>query len=147
MIVSRLDRLSFDIDKLYSIKKQLGDQLIACDLPQTDRLTISIHLGVLQRQKLLNSIRRKAIITTQKAKGKVYGNPQNFTAEGRKLGLKKIKSNTSSHPKKKKILEIIQKCQALNMSYGAIAEALNQNGFRTVRGKLFVRNTVRRLVI
>ena len=108
---------------------------------------MSIYAGILQRQALLHSIRRKASIQAKQAHGKVYGNAQNFTVAGRRLGLEKIRSKATTHPKKQEIQAIIRKCQAVNMSYGAIAEALNQNGFTTIRGKRFYRNTVRRLAM
>ncbi|MEM1327579.1 MAG: recombinase family protein [Bacteroidota bacterium] len=108
---------------------------------------MSIYVGVLQRQTLLHSIRKKASIQAKKAHGKVYGNVQNFTAAGRKLGLEKIKSTSITHAKKQQIQAIIRNCQAANMSYGEIAEALNQNRFTTIRGKRFYRNTVRRLAM
>lgn len=145
LIIAKLDRLSLDVEQIFKIKKKLGDLLKCCDLPTTDRLTLSIYVGIARREKELISIRTKAAFQRKKAKGFKFGNPNNLTVKGRKLGLQRIRENAADSTKNQNAMKIIARCKRSNMSFGAIAGELNQNGFTTVRGKQFYRATVKRL--
>lgn len=123
----------------------MGDLLKCCDLPTTDRLTLSIYVGIAHREKELISIRTKAAFQRKKAEGFKFGNTNNLTAKGRKLGLQRIRKNAADSTKNQKAMKIIARCKKINLSYGAIARELNQNGFTTVRNKQFHRATVKRL--
>ena len=133
------------MDELFKIKKKLGDSIKCCDLPATDRLTLSIYVGILWRQKELHSIKTKAAFKSKMEKGVVFGNHQNLTPQGRKLGIEKIRRNAAQNTINQKAMKMIAKCKTAGMSYGAISRELNQNGFSTVRGKQFHRTTVKRL--
>jgi DNA invertase Pin-like site-specific DNA recombinase len=145
LVVAKLDRLSLDIETIFKIKKKLGDLLKCCDLPTTDRLTLSIYVGIVKRQKELYSVKTKAAFQARKAEGATFGNPQNLTDSGRKLGIEKIRRNASESKVNQKMMQLVSKCKDVGMSFGAIAEELNQNKFTTVRGKQFYRTTVKRL--
>lgn len=72
LIVAQLDRLALDLPLLFKIKKKLNGRLICCDLPVTDRLTLSTYVSILQRKKELHSIKLKAAFQREKAKGSIF---------------------------------------------------------------------------
>ena len=96
---------------------------------------------------MLTSIKTKTAFETRRKQGQTFGNPQNLTARGRKLGLATIKAKVENSSQSQKVLEIIEKCRMDGMGWGKIANALNQHGFRTRFGKSFYKMTVKRLYI
>ena len=66
LIVAKLDRISLDRETIFSIKKELGSFLKCCDMPTTDRLTLSIYLDILQCQKKIHSITLQTSFNKQK---------------------------------------------------------------------------------
>jgi len=53
LIIANLKVLALDEALIFNVKQQLGDTFKSCDLPTTDRLSISIALGILQRDAIL----------------------------------------------------------------------------------------------
>lgn len=145
LMIASLDVLGNDAHLIMWVKKQLGKLFVSCDLPASDSLTLSIALQINQRAKELISIRTKAAMAVRKLEEQTFGNVQNLTDEGRKLGLAKIKAKAGNGGQSQKVLEIIEKCRAAGMGLGKIARALNELGYRTVRGKRFYKETIKRL--
>lgn len=145
LIIANLSVLSLGIDLIFKVKQQLGDLFKSCDLPTSDRLSISIAIGFLQRNRELYAIKSKAAFSALKAQGNTFGSAQNFTPETRQMGRIAFQKKAAANPKKKQLIEIIAKCRAENMSFGQIANELNKKGFTTIRGKPFFRASVRRL--
>jgi len=144
-VVAKIDMLSTDITDIVILKRKLGKLFKSCDLPTSDSLTLSIYSGLLEREKLLASIRTKAALQTKKEEGYILGNPKNFTTEGRQLGLAKLKKNTRKNEYSKRALKFIVRRKKAGLGYGMIAKELNLNGFASPRGKRFHKSTVRRL--
>lgn len=145
LIIANLSVLSLGIDLIFKVKQKLGDLFKSCDLPTSDRLSISIAIGFLQRNRELYAIKSKAAFSALKAQGNSFGSAQNFTSETRKIGRIAFQRKAAANPKKKQLIEVIAKCRAENMSFGQIANELNKKGFTTIRGKRFFRASVRRL--
>jgi hypothetical protein len=145
LIIANLRVLSLEVDLIFKVKQQLGDLFKSCDLPTSDRLSISIAIGFLQRNKELYAIKSKKAFAIQKAQGHTFGSAKNFTSKTRTMGRVAFQKKVAANPKKKRLVEIIAKCRAENMSFGQIANELNKKGFTTIRGKRFFRATVRRL--
>jgi DNA invertase Pin-like site-specific DNA recombinase len=145
LIVAKLDRLSRDVEHIFQIKKKLGNQFKSCDSPSSDSLTLSIFAGLAQRERELVSIRTKAAFKAKKAQGHVFGNPQNLTLAGRKLGMQKMKELAATNKHNKMAARLILRCRDAGLGFGQIAKELNENGFTTPRGKQFYKTTVKRL--
>jgi hypothetical protein len=93
-----------------------------------------INHGELTRQGLANA----------KKRGVKLGKPENFNANGRKKGLKKVIENKLSNNEWNRAKEFISKLDTKHLTN--IALLLNENGYRTRRGCLFSPSTVKRLV-
>jgi len=145
LIVAKLDRLSRDVEHIFSIKKKLGNLFKSCDLPNTDSLTLSIFAGLAQRERELISIRTKAALKVKKAQGVKLGNPQHLTNLSRTNSIISIKKKAAENVNNTRAMSLIVRCKKDGMSLGAIATELNNNGFLTAKNKSFQKTTVQRL--
>lgn len=145
LVVAKLDRLSRDVEHIFRLQKQLGDRFKSCDLPSSDSLTLSIFAGLAQREREIISIRTRQALKAKKAQGVILGRPENFSIEGRKAGALTMKLKAQTHPSNTRATKLIEHCRNGEMSFEQIAQELNKNGFRTVRGKEYKRATVRML--
>lgn len=145
LIVAKLDRLSRDVEHIFSIKKKLGDLFKSCDLPNTDSLTLSIFAGLAQRERELISIRTKAALKVKKAQGVKLGNPQHLTNFSRANSIISIKKKAAKNVNNTRAMSLIVRCKKDGMSLAAIATELNNNGFLTAKNKSFQKTTVQRL--
>ena len=145
LVVAKLDRLSRDVEHIFRLQKQLGDRFKSCDLPSSDSLTLSIFAGLAQREREIISIRTRQALKAKKAQGTILGKPENFSIEGRQAGADSRKAQAKANPINTRALSLIQHCKSKRMSLEQIAQELNGNGFRTVRGKEYHKSTVRML--
>ena len=145
LVVAKLDRLSRDVEHIFTIKKKLGDNFKSFDLPNTDSLTLSIFAGLAQRERELISIRTKAALKQKKKQGIKLGNPQHLTDRAREAGVIRVKKKARQNINNKRAMSMVVKCKSEGMSLKAIADELNSNGFLTSQGKQFYKTTVQRL--
>ncbi len=145
LVVAKLDRLSRDVEHIFRLQKQLGDRFKSCDLPSSDSLTLSIFAGLAQREREIISIRTRQALKAKKAQGTILGKPENFNLEGRMAGALTMKIKAQVHPSNTRASRLIEHCRNKQMSFEQIAQELNKNGFRTVRGKEYKRATVKML--
>lgn len=146
LIVAKLDRLSRNVEDTFKIKRELSNKLICCDLPDTDSLTLSIFAGLAMRERELIAIRTRQALQAKKQRGDSLGKPENFSDEGRKLGVARIKEKARNNPNTVRAKSLVIRCKKENMTLQQIADELNSNGFRTAQGKEFKSMSVRRLV-
>ena len=145
LVVAKLDRLSRDVEHIFRLQKQLGDRFKSCDLPSSDSLTLSIFAGLAQREREIISIRTRQALKAKKAQGVILGKPENFSTMGRMAGALTMKIKAQFHPSNTRASKLIEHCRNKKMSFEQIAQELNKNGFRTVKGKDYKRATVKML--
>jgi hypothetical protein len=103
------------VDVILNLKNKLKHLLKSCDVPASDTFSFALSLGLKRRDKQLTSIVTKAALNAAKAKGKQLGNVHNLTAEGRILGLKKIRENITDNHQRHKIGAVISRCREADM--------------------------------
>lgn len=145
LVVAKLDRLSRDVEHIFKIQKQLGERFKSCDLPTTDALTLSIFAGLAQREREIVSIRTKVALQAKKAQGVKLGKPEHLTQEARDKGVAAIKVKAKANVHNRVASALIDKCKKEKKTLQAIADELNQNGFKTSQGKRFNAISVSRL--
>lgn len=143
LVVAKLDRLSRDVEHIFTIKKQLGDYFKSCDLPSTDSLTLSIFAGLAQREREIISIRTKLALQEKKKQGVKLGSPQNLTQEARQKGAEANKQKAKDTRSNKIAITLIDSMRKDGQTYQAIADQLNHIGLKTARGKEYKRSTVK----
>lgn len=146
LVVSKLDRLSRDVEHIFNIKKQLGLLFNSCDLPSYDTLTLSIYAGLAQSERELISIRTKQALQIKKKQGIKLGNINNLTNEGRYAGAIAMSNKAKLNSNNQQAKLLIDEYRKKGMSFEQIATFLNENGFRTAKGKSFKKMTVLRLL-
>ena len=146
LVVAKLDRLSRDVEHIFTIKKQLGDYFKSCDLPSTDSLTLSVFAGLAQREREIISIRTKLALQEKKKQGAKLGSPQNLTQEARQKGAEANKKKAKESQSNKIALTISQSMRKEGHTLQEIADQLNRLGIKTARGKEFKRNTIKLII-
>lgn len=147
LVVAKLDRLSRDVEHIFKIKKQLGDNFKSCDLPNTDSLTLSIFAGLAQREREITSIRTKLALKAKKARGAKLGSPQNLTAKGRAKAHRAVRAKADNNKNNVKVMELISMYRSDGLTLQSIADKLNEQGHATPSGRgIFQKTTINRLL-
>ena len=109
-------------------------KFFAVDNPHATPLTIHILSAVAQDEAQRISTRIKEGLAQSK---KQLGNPQHLTNEARLKGTESIKHKALNNPNNRTALAFVKMMDYKNMKLREIAEHLNENGFKTSKGKIF----------
>ncbi|WP_461117549.1 recombinase family protein [Spirosoma jeollabukense] len=145
LLIAKLDRLSRNASFVMVLRDSEVD-FVACDLPDANTLTIGIMASFAQHEAEQISKRTRAALAQKKVRGFTLGKPENLTDSHRAQGVVAIKANAVSHPANRQASELIRLYQRDALTLRAMAERLNEHGFRTRYGKLFQSETVRRML-
>ena len=137
LLIAKLDRLSRNVKFIYMLKES-NVNFVCADMPDANSLTIGILAVLAQEERELISKRTKLALAELIKKGIKLGSPQNLTAEARQKGTEAIKRNALNNSQNKMAtLAIVGLRDNQNLSYRKIANQLNENGYKTRRGKEF----------
>jgi len=145
LLIAKLDRLSRNASFVMVLRDSEVD-FVACDLPDANTLTIGIMASFAQHEAEQISKRTRAALAQKKARGFHLGKPQNLTDAHRAQGVVAIQENARTHSANRQASELIRLYGRDELSLRAIAQRLNEHGFRTRYGKRFQGETVRRLL-
>ncbi len=145
LLIAKLDRLSRNASFVMVLRDSEVD-FVACDLPDANTLTIGIMASFAQHEAEQIAKRTRAALAQKKARGFVLGKPENLTNSHRARGVLVIKENARTHSSNRQAAELIRLYERDQLSLRAIAERLNEHGFRTRYGKLFQCESVRRII-
>lgn len=151
LVVAKLDRLTRSVAVL-SILQSSGVDFVACDNPYANRLTIQILAAVAEDEVRRISERTKSALAAYKARGGRLGASRkqcrNLTHDARIRG-----ANNAGRVVKAKadeaysdIADDLRNLRAGGMSLQQIADALNDDGHTTRRGKPWNPVQVRRVL-
>lgn len=144
LLIAKLDRLSRNVAFTASLMDS-GVKFIATDMPQANELTIHLMAAMAQQEAKLISERTKAALKAKKARGEKLGNPENFTNEGRMMGV--LANSQKSRNNKANIqARNIAMMYKDSMTLREVANKLNSLQYRTSRGNMFHATTVQRLL-
>ena len=144
LLIAKLDRLSRNVAFTASLMDS-GVKFIATDMPQANELTIHLMAAMAQQEAKLISERTKAALKAKKARGEKMGNPENFTNEGRRMGV--LANSQKSRNNKANIqARNIAMMYKDSMTLREVANKLNSLQYRTSRGNMFHATTVQRLL-
>ena len=143
LLIAKLDRLSRNVSFIFSLRNSEVD-FVACDIPDANTLTVGIMAVLAQHERELIGERTKAALKAKKAQGYKLGMP-NMTPAIRQLGLDVRQHNARTDQANKQAAELIRLYRKEGLTYQAIADRLNQMGYRTRRGQAFLAMSVKRL--
>lgn len=143
LLIAKLDRLSRNVSFIFSLRNAEVD-FVACDIPDANTLTVGIMAVLAQHERELIGERTRAALMAKKAQGHKLGMP-NITPEVTRRGLEVRQLNARANLANRQASELIRLYRKDGLTYRAIAEQLNQMGYRTRRGQEFLAMSVKRL--
>ena len=136
LIVGKLDRLARNV----AFTSQLMEskvKFVCCDMPNANDLTIHILSAIAENEATMISKRTsEAIRETDLYKSGNWGN-NNLTKEAIKKGQQAIKDNANNNLNYKRASILIESKRKEGYTYQSIANLLNEQGFKTSKGKQF----------
>lgn len=143
LLIAKLDRLSRNVSFIFSLRNAEVD-FVACDIPDANTLTVGIMAVLAQHERELIGERTRAALAAKKAQGYKLGMP-NITPEVTQRGLQVRQQNARMNLANRQAAELIRLYRKEGLTYRAIADQLNQMGYRTRRGQSFLAMSVKRL--
>lgn len=133
LIIAKTDRFRNTMEAL-KIYEEMGDgRIFFCDLPHTDKFTLTLFFALAEREAMLVSIRTKAALAEKKKQGFKLGNPVGDTTKAG-IASAKAKHEKAQRDKNNKILwGILQNCKTAE-DYAEAAALLGRMGVRTATG-------------
>lgn len=145
LIFAKLDRLSRDVEFIFSIRNA-GIEIVCCDLPDLNTLTIGIFATMAQYERELISERTKKALAVKKAQGVKLGKPENLTNEAKAKGRESNSRNAKESKANQTALIIARDHAKAGTPLSAIAESLNFLGIKTRRGGKWHKSAVHYLL-
>lgn len=152
LVVAKIDRLTRNVEFLYKIFREMEQsniKILFADMPNADKFVIGIMAMVAEWESQRNGERTKAALAHVPSykKGKVMKD-KNHEAydrikQKRLQAIKEKKENNPNNLRAKAMIELLSKNGYSNRQ---IAEQLNNNGYKTARGKKFTNVQVGRLM-
>lgn len=153
LLIAKLDRLSRNVAFLFNLKEELesaGVSFVACDIPEANNtMVLGVMATMAQHEAEIISQRTKeGIRQSETYKSGEWGNPQNFTDESRAKAHQTISRKARTDKETRKAFEFIRyRRDQKEMTYQAIADELNKEGYQTRRGKKFHPAQVRKIYL
>lgn len=145
LIFAKLDRLSRDVEFIFSIRNA-GVEIVCCDLPDLNTMTIGIFATMAQYERELISERTKKALAVKKAQGFALGTPSNLTDDAKARGRETNSRNAKESKANQTALIIARDHVKQGTSLQGIAESLNFLGIKTRRGGKWHKSAVHYLL-
>ncbi|MGM0583286.1 MAG: recombinase family protein [Pseudomonadota bacterium] len=149
LVIAKLDRLSRNAAFLLALRDS-GVRFMAADMPEANDLTVGIMALVAEQERQAISRRTKEALAAARARGVKLGNP-NGAAALRRAGKggaplrKAIAANAEQHAQD--LAPVVAELRAEGVtSLRGIADALNERGMLTRRGRRWHVSNVRNLL-
>ncbi len=136
LIIAKLDRLSRSVSFISHLMES-DVEFVICDMPTANKFTIHIFSALAEQEARFISERTKSALAELKKKGKILGCPKNLTNEARAKGTNALILKAQINTNNKKATALIVSLRRDNVSYGKIADQLNNCCFKTSTGKEF----------
>ncbi len=145
LLVAKLDRLARNVAFLATLmESQVRFQ--AVDLPAADEFTLHIMAAVAQKEASAISTRTRDALAAKKARGAQLGTPANLTQAAREKSWAAMTRNAQENLNNRQAGQLARLLRATGATLRAIADQLNQSGYRTRYGKAFHPMGVQRLL-
>ena len=132
LLIAKLNRLSRNVSFIFSLRNSKVD-FVACDIPDANTLMVGIMAVLAQHERELIGERTRAALRAKKAQGYTLGMPI-ITPQVTSRGLAVRRLNAQNNLANRQAAESIRLYRKEGLTYRAIAEQLNQMGYRTRRG-------------
>lgn len=144
LLIAKLDRLARNVSFIFALRDS-GVEFQCCDIPEANTLTIGLFAVLAQHERELISQRTRDALQAKKAQGFKLGSPKGFVGDVQKKGPEARKKRAAEHLTNRQLAEVVRLYRGQQHSYEAIAQKLNDSGYRTRQGQVFAPMTVWRL--
>ena len=148
LIIAKTDRFRNVIEAL-TIYEKMGGNIYFCDLPHSDKFTLTLFFALAEREALLVSIRTKQALAAKKAQGHKLGRPKKCkTDEATTASVSKRKKEAAEKPCNKAIWSVVKKCtdnftKLTTPNFADAAIMLQQMGIFSSTGQVLTKERVR----
>lgn len=148
LLVAKLDRLSRDVHFLTGLEKA-GVEIVACDMPVANRLTVHIMAAVAQAEREMISKRTKEALAAAKARGVKLGGPngiERIRAAGKGTVAAVAAVKFGADRRAQDLASTIAAIRSTGASsLQQVADELNRQRIKTARGGRWHAASVKRL--
>jgi len=145
LVVSKLDRLSRDLEFIAALMKSDNLKFVVAELPEANSLTLNIMAVLANYERMIISERTKQALAAAKARGVKLGNPRLHEARTGDTSAARLKFKANTDKYREGLLKSIMSAQAEGYkTYSAIAGRLNELGVKSRRGNLIYPSTIAR---
>lgn len=145
LLIAKLDRLTRNVAFIFTLRDS-GVEFVCADMPEANTLTIGVMATMAQYEREVIAERTRKALAEKKRQGAQLGTLQNLTLEAisksrqvRQLAARQDENN-------RRAATLVRSLRQVGKSWTQIAQTLNENGFRTRRGKPFRVMQVQRVV-
>ncbi|MBR6445007.1 MAG: recombinase family protein [Prevotella sp.] len=155
LVVAKSDRFR-NVSQALEVLDEMGEgKVMFCDLPHSDRFTLTLFFALAERERLITSIRTKQALKAKKERGERLGSPlfigkDKETEATRAIRKKAIGNAAAARRATADADENNRKAWATiearkDESLRQLADYLNEYGFKTSTGGKFTHMAVKRL--
>ena len=144
LIIAKSDRFRNTLEAL-QIYEEMQGNIYFCDLPNTDKFTLTLFFALAEREALLVSIRTKAALAAKKARGSQLGNGKGTNmGKANEASAKARRDAARNNPNNRIIWGIIgQNGIPTREDLQQMSTQLNKMGVRTSTGMDFTPDRLR----
>ena len=147
LVVAKLDRLARNVAFIATLM-EAGVDFVAVDFPEANRLTLHILAAVAEHERETIAQRTRAALAAAKARGKKLGNPALGHDGGALARQGGAVRRQHANARAVELAQQVERIRAAGRTtYAGIADALNDLGIPTARGKRWHAATARRLIL
>lgn len=149
LVIAKTDRFRNTLEAL-QVLEEVGEQnIMFCDLPHTDKFTLTLFFAIAEREALLISLRTKGALAAKKARGEKTGGAcrkgdiTESLETARKASVVSRREKALNNPNNKEFWIFIEDWQSVhgqitaNTDFKALSEILNKRGKKTSTGLPF----------
>lgn len=153
LIIAKTDRFR-NCQQALEVLDTMGEgNLMFCDIPHTDRFTLTLFFALAERERLITSIRTKQALKAKRDRGEKLGNPLFIGEDNEKakaIRAKAVENSVKTRSEKadndKTNKFAFAAIRFMEGSLKAKADYLNENGFKTPKGSNWNPIQVSRLI-
>jgi DNA invertase Pin-like site-specific DNA recombinase len=143
LIVAKLDRLARDVEFAFMVSNR-AHEIICCDMPKADKLMFGIQALLADYYIGLNKERTKNATNEKRKQGYVWVCKRPLSDEDRKKSIFVRKQLATTNDTYRQARELAMSNKDLTLQ--TIADKLNGLNYKTINGKPYRAETVRRLL-
>lgn len=155
LIIAKSDRFRSTIEALQILEEVGEDRIMFCDLPHTDKFTLTLFFAIAEREALLISLRTKAALKAKKERGELTGGAcrkgdyTDSLESARKASAQSRREQAQNNVANKEFREFIEDWEQIhgkitaNTDFQPIADKLNERGKTTSTGLPFDKKRAR----